>query len=141
MALVTSPYLTAEGRWLAPRIDSFSVGRYGNLLVSSVSSYSFDRVGACEVASRLDRWFSSLPKNLMKSSADALFLANAEMAKLCPPRVETPCLPSPGSGATSNLPATCEEPSVRLAFAHWYGHCRWNSSSPAWNARRPSSSL
>src|ERR1044072_3045151 len=121
MAAVTSPYLTTLGRGTAPSIEAFRIGRYGNFWISSWSSYRFARVGACEVASRFDFSFSSLEKNLMKSRPVALFLANAEIAKLCPPSVDTPGPSLPGSGATSNLPATFEVPSVGLASAYWYG--------------------
>src|SRR2546430_1483852 len=117
MAAVTSPYLTAFGRGTALSIEAFSVVRYGNCLTRSASVYSFDSVGAWEVASRLDRSLSSLVKNLMKSSAEALFLANCEMAKLCPPRLDEPGPVTPGSGATSNFPTICEDPTFCWALA------------------------
>src|SRR5262245_55528795 len=135
MAAVTSPYFTAWGRGTAVRIDSFSVVRYGNFATSSLSSYRLVRVGACEVASRLDRSESSLVKNLMKSSAVALFSANEEIAKLWPPRVDTPGPDLPGSGATSNLSTIFDEPSVAVAFAYTYGQLRRKISSPSWKAR------
>jgi len=70
-------------------------------------------VGEFDVAKVLLFWISSEVLNLIQSTAVPLLSAFAAMARLWPPRLDTPGPVMPGSGATSNLPLTT------LSFAVW----------------------
>src|SRR5688572_14690621 len=97
-------------------------------------------VGDEELTSALPFCSSSLDHHLANSPAVRLFFPYLAMARLWPPRLQTPAPSSPGSAATSNLPLILDESSL-VARAYTSPQLRWKIKVPAWNAVRPFSSF